>query len=96
MKSNFGLEALKAQVAIDVELERQRQEKLWGIQRHDFNKWFSLVVEEVGEVAEALNRINFPEDAKKTDASNLYRELIQVSAITRAFAEHVKEREFNV
>ena len=96
MKTNFGLEALKAQVAADVEIERQRQDKLWGKQRHDFNKWFSLVLEEVGEVAQALNRINFPEDAKDTDAEDLYKEIIQTSAILRAFAEHVKEREFNV
>ena len=79
-------------VNIDALAERVSQNKKWGVQRHSMAEWLSILVEEVGEVAQAINRLNFPSDAKETDADNLYKELIQVAAVASAIAEQVKER----
>lgn len=76
---------------IDVGLERIRQNSKWGKQRHDYGKWLGILGEEFGEVSQAVNRIHFPKDAKQTDASNLYEELIHVAAVAVAIAEQVKE-----
>lgn len=73
----------------DVVLERHRQDKKWGIQRHSFLRWYAILGEEVGEVAEALQQ--GMKSAKNTDADDLYKELIQVAAVAVAFAEHVLE-----
>lgn len=34
--------------------ERQRQHEKWGVQRHDFTVWLTVLSEEVGEVAEQI------------------------------------------
>ncbi|MFS0864103.1 MazG-like family protein [Fredinandcohnia sp. 179-A 10B2 NHS] len=92
---NHTLEQLKMSVLTDVMNERDRQDKLWGIQRHDYSKWNGILGEEYGEVCQAINGINFPKDAKETDASNLYTELIQVAAVACAIAEQlVEERHY--
>jgi NTP pyrophosphatase (non-canonical NTP hydrolase) len=72
--------------------ERHRQTELYGIQRHDLGKWLGILGEEYGEVCQAINRIHFPNDAKETDADNLYTELIHVAAVAVAIAEQVKEK----
>lgn len=62
----------------DVVLERFRQEKLWGQQDHHVEKWVSILLEEVGEVALAVNQ-----------ASNkdYRRELVQVAAVAIQMVE---------
>jgi NTP pyrophosphatase (non-canonical NTP hydrolase) len=72
--------------------ERYRQTELYGIQRHDLGKWLGILGEEFGEVCQAINRIHFPNDAKETDADDLYKELIHVSAVAAAMAEQIKEK----
>ena len=89
------LEKLKMTVLTDVDAERIRQDKLWGIQRHDINKWLGILAEEFGEVAQAINGLNFPKDAKETDSDNLYEELIQVAAVAVAIAEQILEEKSN-
>lgn len=39
-------------------LERDRQEVKWGPQHHDRARWYSILGEENGEVAEAINENN--------------------------------------
>lgn len=85
------LEELLTQVNMDVFYERLRQNDLRGLQRHDWGKWLGILGEEFGEVCQAINKIHFPEDAKPTDASNLYEELIHVAAVASAIAEQVLE-----
>ncbi|WP_051590892.1 MazG-like family protein [Bacillus sp. UNC438CL73TsuS30] len=85
------LEELMTQVNLDVFYERLRQNDLWGLQRHNWGKWLGILGEEFGEVCQAINKIHFPKDAKPTDASNLYEELIHVAAVASAIAEHVLE-----
>lgn len=78
-------------VNLDVYLERCSQNEKWGEQQHTMAEWLSILVEEVGETAQAINRINFPNCAKKTDADDLYKELIHASAVASAMAEQVRE-----
>lgn len=81
----------RIETAADVLLERDRQDNKWGVQRHDMGTWLKILVEEVGEVAQAMQQDMYC--AKDSDADNLYTELIQVSAVAQAIAEQVKEGE---
>lgn len=80
---------LMQDVSSDVLIERDRQNRKWGHQRHHHGMWLSILIEEIGEVGEALQ--NGMVSEKPTDASDLYCELIQVAAVACAFAEQVKE-----
>jgi NTP pyrophosphatase (non-canonical NTP hydrolase) len=90
---NQKLEQLKNKVLSDVNAERIRQNQLYGIQRHEYGTWLGILIEEVGEVAQAINGINLPNDSKETDADNLYEELIHVAAVAVAIAEQVREEQ---
>ncbi|MFS0822148.1 MazG-like family protein [Bacillus sp. 1P02SD] len=73
----------------DVALERLRQNSKWGKQRHDLGTWLQILIEEVGEVAQAMQASKGW--GKDTDAQDLYNELIQVSAVAVAIAEQIRE-----
>ncbi|WNS74252.1 hypothetical protein RRV45_15180 [Bacillus sp. DTU_2020_1000418_1_SI_GHA_SEK_038] len=74
----------------DVWLERIRQNQLWGRQRHPMGDWLKILIEEVGEVAQAMQIGDF--SYKESDADDLYKELVQVAAVAVAIAEQVVER----
>ena len=80
---------LRMNVLTDIDSERSRQDDKWGIQRHDNGTWLQILIEEVGEVAQAMQKNK--EWGKETDAGNLYTELIHVSAVAAAIAEQVYE-----
>lgn len=67
--------------------ERARQNDKWGRQNHENGRWLAILVEEVGEVAQAMQQGSAA--SKETDADNLYEELIHVAAVASAFAEQV-------
>ncbi|MDW0113794.1 MazG-like family protein [Sporosarcina saromensis] len=73
----------------DVLKERMQQNEKWGLQRHDYPYWRAILVEEVGEVAQAIQHGSVA--SKETDADDLYTELIHVAAVASAIAEQVKE-----
>jgi NTP pyrophosphatase (non-canonical NTP hydrolase) len=75
----------------NVLLERIRQNEKWGHQRHNYGAWLAILVEEVGEVAQAMQSGMVSQ--KQTDADNLYTELIQVAAVASAIAEQVREED---
>ena len=79
----------RVQVLVDIDNERIRQDVKWGKQRHDYGTWLTILVEEVGEVAQAMQ--TGKGWGKETDANNLYTELIHVSAVAAAIAEQVYE-----
>jgi NTP pyrophosphatase (non-canonical NTP hydrolase) len=76
-------------VNMNVFEERLRQNELWGHQRHNQGIWLAILVEEVGEVAQAMQEGMVSQ--KETDSDNLYKELIQVAAVASAIAEQVLE-----
>ncbi|MED1419037.1 hypothetical protein [Bacillus smithii] len=85
-KNNLLLRVLE-----DVANERLHQNQKWGLQRHSYGDWLKILIEEVGEVAQAMQvGENW---AKESDASNLYNELIQTAAVAVAIAEQVMEVE---
>ncbi|WP_198589124.1 nucleoside triphosphate pyrophosphohydrolase family protein [Mycobacteroides abscessus] len=69
--------------------ERVRQNRKWGMQRHSHGDWLKILIEEVGEVAQAMQKEK--SWGKDTDADDLYTELIHVSAVASAMAEQVLE-----
>jgi len=87
MKNN--LEKIRIQVLYDINTERDRQDKLWGTQRHKMGDWLKILIEEVGEVAQAMQIGDVC--YKKSDANDLYKELIQVSSVSAAIAEQLKD-----
>jgi NTP pyrophosphatase (non-canonical NTP hydrolase) len=78
-------------VSKEVFKERLRQNAKWGIQRHDLGKWLAILVEEVGEVSQAMQPLLGLTSGKETDAQDLYNELIQVAAVAQAAAEQLRE-----
>ena len=82
-------EMLMQVVNQDVINERFRQNDKWGKQRHEYGYWLAILVEEVGEVAQAIQQGSVA--SKETDADDLYTELIHVAAVASAIAEQVME-----
>jgi len=80
---------LTFKVLDDISNERINQYGKWGKQRHPYHVWLAILVEEVGEVAQALQKGSVA--YKSSDADNLYKELIQVAAVATAIAEQVRE-----
>lgn len=80
---------LMREVIEDVKAERERQNKLWGHQRHDYFKWLAILAEEFGEVAQSLQKGEGW--GKDSDSDDTYTELTHLAGVSIAFAEHVKE-----
>lgn len=71
--------------------ERKQQDKLWGVQEHTLDRWFTILGEEVGEAcAEAWGYYNF-RDNDKLGAKYLQdwrKEMIQCAAVIVAALEN--------
>lgn len=80
---------LQMHVSAMVQEERKRQNRMYGIQRHELPVWLVILIEEVGEAAQAMQK-GMPSE-KSTDAADLLTELIQVTAVAQAMAEQVYE-----
>jgi len=66
--------------------ERIRQDKKWGVQNHADLRWLPILVEEVGELAKALN-----------EGTMTGGELTQVAAVALAWMEcHERNRKASV
>ena len=69
--------------------ERDRQDEMWGLQRHEMGTWLQILVEEVGEVAQAMQ--SHERWSKQSDSEDLLEELIHVAAVATAIAEQIVE-----
>lgn len=85
--------AFRTKVNFDIEEERKRQYRIHGNTITDYPMMYAILMEELGEVAEALQVHYKMPGTKRTDKSDLYTELIQVSAYAAKFAEQVKQDE---
>ncbi|KIL46177.1 nucleoside triphosphate pyrophosphohydrolase family protein [Jeotgalibacillus campisalis] len=81
---------LKGRVLMAIDQERVRQDKKWGVQRHDDGTWLQILIEEVGEVAQAMQKEKGW--GKESDADNKLKEIIHVAAVATAMAEQELER----
>lgn len=84
-----------AKIVADIVAERENQHRIWGLQRHSWPEWISILAEEVGEAAERANKIA---DFDQTIFANLgggtdelRKELIHVAAVAVAMIEHIDE-----
>lgn len=76
-------------VFYDIQEEQKRQYRVHGNSLVDYLMMYAVLMEELGEVAEALQIHYKMPGTKQTDKTNLYSELIQVSAYAAKFAEQV-------
>lgn len=72
-----------ANVMANVATERARQKKKWGQQDHDDGKWALILMEEVGEAAQA---------SLEATPLNLRAELVQTAAVVVAWVEALDRR----
>lgn len=89
------VQRLRQAVSYQVDSERLAQNLKWGLQKHPPGVWLGILMEEVGEAAQAVNGLQLPAQAKPTDADNLYDELIQIAAVAQAWAEQLREERQN-
>lgn len=73
-----------------VQEERRRQTAARGEQDHNPFKWFSILGEEFGEVAHALEDGHEGRQAHEEHRSQLEYELIQVAAVAVAWVEAIR------
>lgn len=76
----------------EIRIERARQEKIHPTDL-DLAQQHIVLIEEVGEVAEALQKYLGIPGTKKSDKSNLRQELIEVAAVAVRMAERVMHDE---
>ena len=70
-----------------VDCENMQQIKKWGIQSHSAFAWITILVEEVGELAQATLNSEYGQDTKKI----VFKEAIQVATLALKIAEMFKE-----
>lgn len=71
-------------LSLEVVNERYNQYAKWGRQTHSTDRWISILVEEVGELARAFN---------ESDYRNAEEEAIQVAAVALAILEGLVSRD---
>lgn len=62
-----------------IRLERERQDKIWGRQDHEFTEWLAIFEEELGEACKARNEDRLPYVVQD--------ELVQAAAVLVAWIE---------
>lgn len=77
-----------------VSMERVKQDIKWGEQNHSYERWMTILMEEVGETAECVLEAD-PHNITHYNAclENLEYELIQVAAVCIAFIESMHRQE---
>lgn len=85
------MDGLMEKALLMVTVERERQIEKWGDQseNHPF-EWVSILSEEVGELAEAINETCFVSEHVKREKGGteaIIREAVQVAAVATAIVE---------
>lgn len=78
-----------------VQEESKRQIEKWGIQEHSLTKWFTILAEDVGSIAKAINNYEaLPFCQQEKDYINLDKivdEAIQVATLCLKIVEMIRE-----
>ena len=64
--------------------ERQSQDKKWGVQHHHLAYWFTILGEEIGELAQEILELDLTDEESRT---RLRSEAIQSAAVIVAMLE---------
>lgn len=78
------------EVMMAVKAERERQEAKWGEQNHAAEWWLAILMEEVGELAQAILETHFdngPEAAHLRGMDKIRKEAVQCAAVSEALIE---------
>ena len=73
-------------IILEVKDERERQNNKWGEQNHDSYTWLAILVEEIGELAQAALHNSFGGEAKGT----LRTELLHTAAVAIQWLEDIE------
>jgi len=87
------LHIIEKGVVEKLENERKSQIERWGCNDHKDIEWLSILVEEVGEAARAINDSDDDDDL---DYEKLELELIQSAAVCIAWLECLRTRETHI
>lgn len=79
------LTALTAARSIDE--ERDRQDAKWGVQNHTPEWWLAILMEEVGELAQAILETHFDNGTDLGGTANIRKEAVQCAAVAMAMIE---------
>jgi NTP pyrophosphatase (non-canonical NTP hydrolase) len=71
-----------------IDAERYFQDARWGEQNHDDYRWLAILVEEVGELAQAMLHDEFG----GSHAGTAPTELVQVAAVAVQWLECIERR----
>lgn len=77
---------MRDRIYSQIEAERLRQDELWGEQGHTLDRWLTILVEEVGEVAKAMQG----DDPDRVE-DEAEEELVQVAAVAVQIVEKIQE-----
>ena len=66
--------------------EDRRQLNKWGIQECSPFEWLAWLVEEVGELAQAINKIYTDHDKENVEKMDIRKEAIQVATLSLKIA----------
>lgn len=81
----------RQQILEDIVKERKRQEELHGDHEHHPAIWSLIIMEELGEVARAIQKVELGWGELDEGDDSLYDEVIQTAASLVAFAETLKK-----
>jgi hypothetical protein len=71
-------------IITDIKEERRRQDKKWGIQKHNSFVWLSILGEEYGEACKEL--------LESGETKNFRQEMVQVASVAIAAIECIDRR----
>ena len=74
--------------------EQSEQVKKWGVQNHHPHKYLTILIEEVGEVGEAI--LKTEEEGKTKTWDDVIEELVQVEAVAQSMIESIKRNQLEL
>lgn len=89
----YELEQSQASLMVNafnlIRSERERQNEKWGEQNHDDYRWLTILIEEVGEIAQAILHDEFG----GPHAGTTRIELVQIASVAVQWLECMERRE---
>ena len=89
MELNYGYDRLKRFEPIYAEQKKQLEK--WGIQNHHPHIYNSILVEEVGEVSQAI--LKTEGEGKTKNWHDVIQELIHVQAVAQSMIESIRRNQ---